>query len=289
MIKKEPISIEHKALTDRFRDGAGLFNGDYCFGNLFAWGGVFDTQMRFFGNLYTASATLSGNRRLIGFPIGEGSAEEKRAFVLELAHEAREEGKTPIVGLVPDKLIEKAKTALEGVVTFSRLRDSDDYVYLTEKLIELGGDELHSKKNMLNSFLKNEYDFRDICPENLEKARAFCLDKCFTDNERLVTERFFDNFEALGLQGAVLEISGEIVAATLAERRGDTVIIHTEKAEKSVRGAYAAINNLFLKNRMADTVYVNREDDMGLENLRKAKLSYKPEFMVEKYLGTFNE
>ena len=205
----------------------------------------------------------------------------------KLAEYAKSKGKIPVLGLVPHKLIEKAQVELQGLVTFRRMRNSDDYVYLTTKLIDLSGDELHTKKNMLNSFLKNDFVYEEISPENLEAAKEFCIQKCFTDDEKLVTERFFDNFEALALKGAVLKIEGVIIAATVGECRGDTVIIHTEKAEKNVRGAYAAINNLFLKNSMSHTVFVNREDDMGLENLRKAKLSYKPEFMVEKYMGHF--
>lgn len=284
MANIEHVQLKHKEITDRFRDSEGLFNGDYCFGNLFAWGGVLNTHLCFEGDMYTAVAEISDNRLLIGYPIGEG---DKKTLVRELAKYAEEHGRTPVVGLVPGCLIEKASRDLEGVVTFKRRRNSDDYVYLTEKLIDLSGDELHSKKNMLNSFLKNDFVYEEIDQNNITRAKAFCLEKCYTPDEGLVTERFFDNFTALDLKGAVLKIGGEIVAATVGECRRDTVIIHTEKAEKDVRGAYAAINNLFLKNTMSHTRYVNREDDMGLENLRKAKLSYKPEFMIEKYMGYF--
>ncbi len=280
----EPIQLKHKEITDRFRDSEGLFNGDYCFGNLFAWGGVFNTQVCFEDAMYTAIAEIDDLHLLIGYPIGSG---DKIAFIRSLSKYAEEHGKTPVLGLVPGNIIKKVNRELEGVVAFKRKRNSDDYVYLTEKLIDLSGDELHSKKNMLNSFLKNEFVYEEINEKNISEAKAFCLEKCYTPDEKVVTERFFDNFTALELNGAVLKIEGKIVASTVGECRGKTVIIHTEKAEKTVRGAYAAINNLFLKNTMSHTVYVNREDDMGLENLRKAKLSYKPEFMVEKYLGHF--
>lgn len=284
MANIEHVQLKHKELTNRFRDSECLFNGDYCFGNLFAWGGVFNTHICLEGNMYTAVAEIENNRLLIGYPIGEG---DKKTLVRSLARYATDHGRTPVVGLVPGCLIEKASSELEGVVTFRRKPDSDDYVYLTKKLIDLSGDELHSKKNMLNSFLKNEFVYEEIHRGNISEAKEFSLEKCYTPDERVVTERFFDNFTALELKGAVLKIEGKIVAATIGECRGSTVIIHTEKAEKDVRGAYAAINNLFLKNSMSHTVYVNREDDMGLENLRKAKLSYKPEFMIEKYMGYF--
>lgn len=286
MLNIEPIQLKHKEITTKFRKAEELFNGDYCFGNLFGWGGAFNTRVCFWKQLYTAVAEIDENRMLIGYPLGNGN---KRLLTEKLADYAVQCGKIPFVGLVPDKLLKKASHDLEGLVSFSHQRDSDDYVYLTRKLIELSGDELHSKKNMLNSFLKNDYVYEEITASNISEAKTFCIGKCFTDAEKLVTERFFDNFIALDLCGAILKINQKIVAATLAERLDDTVIIHTEKAEKNVRGAYAAINNLFLKNTMSDTVYVNREDDMGLENLRKAKLSYKPEFMIEKYIGSFEK
>ena len=161
--------------------------------------------------------------------------------------------------------------------------------FITEDLISLSGPELHPKKNMLNSFLKQEFTYEEINEENLGEAFLFCLEKAYTNNEKIVMERMFKNFDALSLRGAVIKIAGKIVGATVAECSGEAVIIHIEKAEKDVRGAYAGINNLFLKNSVPDTMLVNREDDMGLSNLRKAKLSYKPYCMEEKFIGVFNE
>ncbi len=284
MIILESIELKHKAPTDAFRDKEGLYNGDYCFGNLFGWGEVFNTKVSFYNGMYASVAEIGGNRLLISYPLGEGDIS---AYLSELLKIAEQMGKTPVLGLLNKKLAEKAQKIEGHKIEVIRMRDSDDYIYKTESLINLSGKELHAKKNMLNSFLKNDYIYQKITEDILPQVAEFCLERAFTEKEKSVIKRMCSNFEALKLDGGVLKIGGEIVAATVAERRGDTVIIHIEKARKNVRGAYAAINNLYLKNNAADTLFVNREDDMGIENLRKAKLSYKPYKMEEKYLGIF--
>ena len=92
----------------------------------------------------------------------------------------------------------------------------------------------------------------------------------------------FRHFFELGLTGAFLTVEDRIVALTVGENNFGTVIIHIEKADPSVKGAYAAINQMFLENEFADAKLVNREEDLGIEGLRKAKLSYHPEILLEK-------
>lgn len=280
----EPVSIEHKPLFDSFREKESLFNGDYCFGNLYGWGAVLNTKVCFYKGMYSSVARISKKDMLISFPLGEG---DKKEFVYTLKNYVENLGFQAVLGLFNSELMKEAKGVLGADVEFLRRRDSDDYIYLTEDLISLSGPELHSKKNMLNSFLKQEFTYEEINENNKDFARDFCLEKAYTNNEKIVIERMFECYGELDLTGAIIKIGGGIVGATVAEKSGETVIIHIEKAEKDVRGAYAGINNLFLKNSMSGTLFVNREDDMGLSNLRKAKLSYKPYRMEEKFIGVF--
>lgn len=280
----EKISVKYRNTYESLRKKEGVFNGDYCFGNAFAWGGTFNTCVHCTDELYISCAEISENRLMISYPMGEGN---KRELVEKIVACGKERGKTTVMGMLNETLKKRARELFPGEIRFERLRDSDDYIYKVEDLINLSGKALHTKKNMLNSFLKNDYVYEKISAENFEAFKSFCLENSFTETETAVMNRFFDNFYELELSGACLKIGGKIVAATVGERSGDTVIIHIEKADKDVRGAYAAINNLFLKNEMSDCEYVNREDDMGHENLRTAKLSYKPCRMEEKYIGIF--
>ena len=93
----------------------------------------------------------------------------------------------------------------------------------------------------------------------------------------------FDNYDKLNIKGAYLEAEGKIIAVTIGERMHETALIHIEKADTEYRGVYVAINKLFLENEFSDCSLVNREEDMGIEGLRKAKTSYYPEFLFEKY------
>ena len=178
--------------------------------------------------------------------------------------------------------------------TITHKRGEDNYVYLTEKMISLSGKKLHSKRNFLNRFKENySYTYESITPESAKEcafvARKWCEKKeCESKgsmkNELTACETALYNMEELGLVGGAIRIDGEIVAFSIGEKlNSDTALIHFEKADTEYTGIYQAINNEFLKNEWEDTRYVNREEDMGIEGLRKAKLSYCPELLVESY------
>lgn len=167
-------------------------------------------------------------------------------------------------------------------------RDSADYIYLTEKMISLKGKKLHAKRNFLNRFKKTEYEYEAINRENIEEAKAFVLatleKKTDTEDEEKSVNELFDNYFALCQSGAILRNKQGIIAVTVGEKLNkETAIIHLEKANADIPGAYTAINQMFLENQFADTKFVNREEDMGIEGLRQAKMSYYPDILLMKY------
>lgn len=88
--------------------------------------------------------------------------------------------------------------------------------------------------------------------------------------------------------GGAIRIDGKMQALTVGGQLNlDTAVVHIEKANTNFRGLYQAINNEFCRNMPDSTEFVNREEDMGIPNLRKAKLSYKPVKMIEKYIAAF--
>ena len=122
--------------------------------------------------------------------------------------------------------------------------------------------------------------------EELERLRGRT-----NPEERLALELAFRNFDTLGLEGGLLRVNGEVVAFTIGEKQNaDTYTVHFEKAFPEVQGAYPMINREFVRyitKLHPEMLYINREDDMGMENLRKAKRSYYPDLMVEKYMATY--
>lgn len=106
--------------------------------------------------------------------------------------------------------------------------------------------------------------------------------------ELKVVERSLRMFDDLGYTGGVLRVNGEVQAFTFGERSSaDTFVVHVEKALRTYQGAYTAINREFVKSLGGRYKYIDREEDTGAENLRKAKMSYNPVFLEEKFLITF--
>ena len=151
-----------------------------------------------------------------------------------------------------------------------------------------------SKRNFINRFKKDHnYNYESLNEnskkECIEVAREWCERKnCAMEGsaikELTACEIALLNMEELGLKGGAIRTDGKIVAFSLGEKINDeTVIVHFEKADTEYNGIFQVINNEFIKNDWSDTIYVNREEDMGIEGLRKAKMSYMPEFMLESY------
>lgn len=174
-------------------------------------------------------------------------------------------------------------------------RDNSDYVYLSENLINLPGNRYHRKKNHLNKFIKSyEFEYQsldqhmvDAC---LDLQEDWCELKDCVENQELFEEDLavyeaLKNHAELGFKGGAILIDSKVEAFTLGELLNhETAVIHIEKANPNIQGLYAAINQMFCAKEWQDVKYINREQDLGVEGLRKAKLSYYPDHMVEKFI-----
>lgn len=173
-------------------------------------------------------------------------------------------------------------------------RNTHDYVYNTTELIELSGRKYHAKRNHLNQFLRGykwEYQPMDqaVVTECLNLKTEW-FDLQIPAKERNISGETdamiaaMKNFSTFKLTGGVIRIGGQIQALTVGEMLNqNTVVVHIEKANIEFKGIYAGINQQFLMHHWADIPWVNREEDMGIEGLRKAKLSYNPAMMVKKF------
>ena len=182
--------------------------------------------------------------------------------------------------------------AMPGFFRYERDPNNDDYVYSTYDLINLEGKKYHQKRNHINRFLKNyEYTYESIDDSNIEECIAAEIewlkgkepDRSLQD-EKIAIMEALNNFDQLGLKGGALRIDGKIQAFSIGDLLNpEMVVIHFEKANTEYHGSYAMINQQFAANCWKDIPYINREEDMGIPGLRKAKRSYHPIKMVEKY------
>ena len=171
-------------------------------------------------------------------------------------------------------------------------RDNFDYLYTRLSLSTLSGKQLHKKKNHVNGFLSNYTDFTLKKLDSDTKNDAYkILDIWATEQPDLSETDYEAAQQALALPetedftGLILYVQGTPVAWCLAEitAQGTTAVVHFEKARTDFRGSYQYINYAFAQSLPEHVVYINREQDLGDEGLRHAKLSYKPEGFVKKY------
>ena len=177
---------------------------------------------------------------------------------------------------------------------FTEHRDYFDYVYLSSDLANLKGSNYAKTRNRLNKFKKNfGFSIEKISQDNLKEINEFlkrwCLWKdCESDpileNEKKAILYSMSHFFDLKLSGIAIRINGKIESIAVYEKMNpDTAIVHYEKSSPDYDGLYKAINQETAKIIEKDLTYINRESDMGIPGLRKAKLSYRPHHMVEVY------
>lgn len=178
-------------------------------------------------------------------------------------------------------------------------RDAADYVYEAEKLMTLAGKKLHGKRNHINKFKQEhpDWSFERIEGHNAEECiemarewgRQNAIDEDWEKSAEFdITLRALRQNEQLKLDGGLIRADGRVVAFSLGEPcNRETYVVHIEKAFADVQGAYPIMNQQFVEHIAVGYRYINREEDAGVEGLRKAKLSYYPDLMVEK--GTVTE
>lgn len=221
-----------------------------------------------------------------------GILEAKRRF---------DERKIPFaIELVPEHMVHLLSNAFSEEIRIEHDRDQDEYVYLKDKLITLSGRALHKKKNHMNYFLKTyQYDTcritMDMEEEVLDLVRRCRLNRDYTADEleslRMEEEairQLLQFVEESAVFSTAVYIDGTLEAFALGERLNeDTAVEHFEKANDSYRGLYQIICSEFCKSLPDNIIYVNREEDMGLENLRKAKEALRPDHMEQRYSVDF--
>lgn len=291
MIDFQKLQLSRKEAYEQI-----LFSGEprgceYSFANQYLWG----RQQAAFLHGCVAFFSHWDGRSVYPYPIGDG---DRRRVVEELMEDARQRGIPFRLVCMTDSDARELREWFPDCFHLRQDRNSFDYVYAIEELAELKGRKFQKKRNHYNKFCSANPEHRVIplnrC--NLDRARHL-VDQWFYHRlrsdpehnylmENLAIARAFHHFEELGMEGCMLVSGNEVLAVTMATRlSADTYDVHFEKAREDVDGAYAAINCEFaryLRQKHPEVRFLNREDDMGLEGLRKAKLSYQPHHLVEK-------
>lgn len=173
-------------------------------------------------------------------------------------------------------------------------RGDFEYLYNPEDLITLKGKKFKAKRNFVNGFIERyNYEFVSYEPSMKEEVMSLVSkwgnthDELDAAGEYLAIERSLDNLEALNMFCDVLKVDGEIIAFEIGfVNQANVGVVMFEKANTNYRGSFQAVNNFFAKKHFENCKFVNRQEDLGIEGLREAKMSYHPAAFSEKYIYT---
>ena len=313
----KPIELADSAIIQSFTLTSSARACDLSWSNLCSWGSLFHPEYRVMGN-YLLIRFRAERGLFYMMPIGRNECaiqeapksgvqmtqgtvqdtivrEDLLTMLDTISMECRAEGcKLLLLGVLDCHLPILRQWRPEGLI-IQEDRNRSDYLYLRTSLASLTGKALQPKRNHINKFLKTyaDWTYEPIEKSNiqdcLEMERLWCIANGCDKNNGMEQERqavlfALHHFEELGLLGGLLRVERRIVAFTFGMPiNADTFGVHVEKANSEIEGSYALINREFARNVPEQFVYLNREEDLGIEGLRRAKLSYKPEIILSKY------
>ena len=296
-LKLSEINLDHKIIFDSYFKIADLKVSELNFTNFFMWRNYYKNRYGIVNDFLCIISMLDENQPFCFFPIGDYSRTNELKSTLSVLKEYFIEmgWQFSMRRVSADQLavLKDLGLCYESVED----RDNFDYLYLVKSLSTLAGKKLDGKRNHINKFKKlHTFEYEEINQDNISACKDilenWCIQRDYTTQSSLIAERIanlelLDNYMSLNLKGAIIKVDGVPEAFTVGEQlNSDTAVIHIEKANANIQGLYPLINQQFVANQWSDLVYVNREQDLGLEGLRKAKLSYNPVGFVEKYIVT---
>ena len=287
MLEFKKITLDCVDVIKPFVNSPARFSCESSFVNLVAWSEMYDNMYALEdGMLFIKSGGVEDETYRLPF----GGNLQKGMEILK-----------QYTGTdLPDLWVQQGERFIDFKVNYGELyefipqRDAFDYVYLREDLATLGGKKYHSKRNHISAFSKKyNWQYREITDDNIPDV-LLCMHKWYEENiekfdrhmqcEKQGIQLMLSNMKRFSLRGGAIYVDDKVVAFTLGSAiNRDVFDVHIEKALTEYATAYTVINNEFAKT-LTDYKYINREDDLGLEGLRKAKLSYKPNLLLKKYL-----
>lgn len=274
-------------------DEAGAMGSDLSFANIYLLRDKYDIEITGYKDFLIRKYHGKGTRNGYTFPIGNGNLEKA---LKEIEADAAARGEALRFSFVTEKQRERLEQIYPGRFEYIDDLGDYDYVYSRQDLAQLPGKSYHKKKNHVSKFTRQypEFRYEELGKCNVEDA-AVVEDGWYYDHlqseddsqklEYNSIKEALNYYEELNLSGGIIYVDGVAVAMTIGSRiSADTVDVHFEKAigEYAVNGGYAAINNMYAKSQ-SGVEWLNREEDINIEGLRKAKQSYHPRILLKKY------
>ena len=288
------IKLSDKQWIDELLAKSDFMGCEYSFANNVAWRRLSDSVISRYKDYYLIS-TQDDDNIYLTYPAGEGDILE---FLNVFNKYCNNLGKGFVLSSVTSKNLEFLRENFgDRIADIKSNPDYYDYIYNADDLINLKGKKYHSKRNHISNFKKQQWEYKNLTSDLFDDCIEFITEsynkKIDKNNFSAVVEQFavntfFNNFDYMDLVGGVLFQNDKLVGVTIGEKlNSNTLVVHIEKALSDVNGAYPTLCNEFVKVNASDLQYINREEDMGLEGLRKSKRSYHPCFQLEKHSVVF--
>lgn len=282
--------LEDKSVIDAYFAKAPSRSCERTFANIYLWSRHYPVTYAIVEGAIVFRSTK--DRLSFAYPAGEPDAVKRAVeYIIQYFNETGQE--VAFYNITPEQFAQLEEWYPDKF-QIEYDRDSADYVYEQDKLDTLAGSKLAAKRNHINKFKKlyENWSYEVLTEDNVEECFQMALNwrnenGCEEHEEKrreiCVTLNALRLMKELQLTGGLIRVNGEVIAFTIGEKLcEDTFVVHIEKAMGAYEGAYQMINQQFVRHACTDFQYINREEDTGAEGLRKAKLSYKPVFLVEK-------
>lgn len=300
MLSFKEISIGDKALFDSYLKRYSPQVSELTFTNLFMWRKLYKFRYCEISGSLCIGSFRSREEAFMFMPVGLFEPDLFINILTDLKNYFEAKGMALVFKRVPEEDIHKLSNLPAGKVDYHIVpdRDNGDYVYLQKNLAELPGKKYDGKRNHINKFnklYKFEYVTLDagLINECSRISREWCVAKNCRGHidlfcEKIAVHELLKNYEKLQCTGALIKVGERYEAYTIGEMLNeDTAVIHIEKANVAIEGLYTLINREFCRNAWQNVAFINREQDLGHEGLRKAKLSYNPVRLINKYTVNF--
>lgn len=296
---KRPQLSDQNWITPLFRS-SGCRSCEYSFTNLYVWSEAYEGAVALVDGFLVIR--IEHNDGSYNWGVGQG---DRKALLRRLYQDSLERGCTLNLWGMTQQECRHIEELFPGKFSFHEERDSADYCYHIDRLCTLAGKKLHAKRNHINRFEENHPDWHveTISPENIGQCLTLAhdwerqeaeagLENWSSQEGQKALYLSIDHYDTLQLDGLILygdATREQPLAFTMGQWiGGDTYDVIFEKAYGEVQGAYPMINremSRWVQEHYPQVVYMNREDDLGQENLRKAKQSYYPDLMVDKWMA----
>lgn len=289
-----PIDLAVFSLLRSYTLGSAMQNCDYAIPNLFCWQFLYGTEYAELSGYLLIRFHFGAKRKLAYMaPVGHGNLADVIALLSADAAACGED--LCLCGVSDTMKCDLERLSPDFEFHFTVDRDLCDYIYERSSLSALSGKVLQPKRNHVNKFrrLYPCYEYRILSvpdfPACLSLMRKWMDAQPSTDetaNEYQAVQYAFSHYAELELLGGILLVDGRVIAFTYGSPvNADTFVVHVEKADVDYEGAYTMINKCFVDSLPEQYVYVNREEDMGIDGLRRAKLSYHPVLLLNKWMA----